>query len=297
MQALWAQRGLFDIGSLRNLQEVSVMPTYLERYLSGEYITVWDELHNLGDLDRGSALYQDVWAVAQETMRRVRYNIELLIPRLIESGYTFGYEWAAGTGFPSYSLPVYTSPTEGTLETIAAIEQKAGVLPLSLRAFYEIVGSVNFVGNVPDAWLQWQSIPNELDALYVYPASNALEDLIPWQERYGDMTDEEWDLPDSEEEDICDSWAYAALPYDCWLVPVAPDEWHKYNISGCGEYEIAIPNAMADARLLTESHHSSFVQYLRRCFQWAGFPKLERVFCDVEHITGLSILLSDLLPI
>jgi hypothetical protein len=282
----------------RNAGEVSVMPTFLERYLSGECITVWDELYRFGHLDPDSDLFQDAWAVSQETMRRVRHNIEILIPRLIEAGYTFGYEWAVGSGFPSAPpLPVFSPPSQDTPTTIVAIEQQAGTLPLSLRAFYEIVGSVNFIGNAPNAWPQWQSLPDGLDALFVYPVADALQGLTSWQEEFEGMTEEDWDLPESEEEDICDTRAYAALPHDCWFVAIAPDEWHKYNISGCGAYEIAIPNAAADARLLTESHHVSFVSYLRHCFQWAGFPKLERVSNNPARITGLSFLLRDLLPI
>src|SRR6266849_6050327 len=66
---------------------------YLERYLAGEYELVWDELVALGAEVREEPLYSDALAVARETMRRVRKNLEMLIPRLVTIGYQFGYGW------------------------------------------------------------------------------------------------------------------------------------------------------------------------------------------------------------
>ncbi len=80
-------------------------------------------------------------------------------------------------------------------------------------------------------------------------------------------------------------------------MPIAPDECQKYDSSGCGAYEIAIPNATADARLLAERHRTTFVNYLGNCLRWAGFPKLEQLAGDPAAIAGLSALTSGLLPI
>jgi hypothetical protein len=113
---------------------------YLERYLAGEYEQVWDELVALGASVREEPLYGDALAVAHETMRRVRFNIEALVPRLEALGYEFGYRWAAGSGFPSGApLAVFTSPAPDVAESIAALERRSGILPLSLRTFYEVV--------------------------------------------------------------------------------------------------------------------------------------------------------------
>ncbi|MGH2505462.1 MAG: hypothetical protein ACRDID_23370, partial [Ktedonobacterales bacterium] len=170
-------------------------------------------------------------------------------------------------------------------------------LPLSLRAFYEIVGGVNFVGEPPAAWSAWCTAPEDLDALFVYPAEIALEDATPWQDVYGEVTDEEWNLPGTDESDVCDSRAYFALPRDCWLVAIAPDEWHKYDYSGCGGYEIALPNSSADVRLLTERHRTTFVNYLRISLRWAGFPKLETAPSSAAAAAVISELTRDFLPI
>ncbi len=66
--------------------------SYLERYTNGEYEQVWDELFHLGMGIRHEDFYPDALAVARETMRRVRQNIELLINRLVQIGFIFGYD-------------------------------------------------------------------------------------------------------------------------------------------------------------------------------------------------------------
>jgi hypothetical protein len=273
------------------------MTNFLERYVHGEYAQVWEEMQALGEAVRQAPFYADAHAVAHETMRRVRHNIETLIPRLEAAGYQFGYEWAQGQQFPSGPPdPVFSPPPPNLAHLLAELEAQVGVLPLSLRAFYEVVGSVNFVGEPPPAWLRWRVVSDGLDALYVYPLAGTLEDVSSWEDQYGEMTEEEWSLPATEEDDPCDARSYAALPHDCWLVPIAPDEWFKYNISGCGAYEIATPNPAVDARLLTERHRTTFVNYLRICLRWAGFPALELVAQTRSEVADMATLTRDLLP-
>src|SRR5580658_5074695 len=65
------------------------MPTYIDRYLAGERVAVWNELIALGEAVRRKPVQADANAVAEETMRRARQNIEVLIPRLSGVGYRF----------------------------------------------------------------------------------------------------------------------------------------------------------------------------------------------------------------
>ncbi|HTS27749.1 MAG TPA: hypothetical protein VMH81_17865 [Bryobacteraceae bacterium] len=65
------------------------MPTYIDRYLAGERIEVWNELVALGEAVRRKPVQADAIAVAKETMRRARHNIEALITRLSSMGYRF----------------------------------------------------------------------------------------------------------------------------------------------------------------------------------------------------------------
>jgi hypothetical protein len=52
----------------------------------------------------------------------------------------------------------------------------------------------------------------------------------------------------------------------------APDVYHKVNVSGGTPYAIILPNAGADALIEIYGKQSYFVDYLRECFKWGGFP-------------------------
>ncbi|HEV8191173.1 MAG TPA: hypothetical protein VGP82_06775 [Ktedonobacterales bacterium] len=63
--------------------------------MAGEHEQVWAELLALAAQVRAEAVYADALGVARETIRRARYTIETLIPRLEAIGYRFGYDWLA----------------------------------------------------------------------------------------------------------------------------------------------------------------------------------------------------------
>lgn len=247
--------------------------SYQERYLHGEHEQVWAELLALGEQVRDDPFAGDARAVAYETMRRVRYNLDLLIPRLRARGYTFGYGWAIARGaltvagaaeYERDEPPL--SPPEGDLSAvIAEIERRAGILPLSLRAFYEVVGGCNFVGAHP----LWES--ERLDPLEVLSAHAVLR-LDQWNHWSDDRRDD----------GTCE-------------LPIAPDEYFKYLYGGGGPYAISLTGMVADAPLIHEWHHTTFVNYLRICFRWGGFPGWERQAARPEHV--LADLRQDLLPL
>ncbi|GHO49163.1 hypothetical protein [Ktedonospora formicarum] len=197
--------------------------TYLERYLNGEYEQVWDELLQMGADVRHESMYTDALAVARETMQRVRRNIEMLIERLPQRGYLFGYDFrlqpVEGKAFfdnqqkylemlawvrtqPPVFLSAnyideayeqeeknvfsmvpelrYSIDTPEEIEDwkrslpdgwawpirmstyVDEIERTIGPVPLSVRAWYEIVGAVNFFGYHP----QWEEM--------LYPSDSPL---------------------------------------------------------------------------------------------------------------------------
>src|SRR3954447_3367427 len=111
--------------------------SFLERYQSGDYEQVWAELTALGSSLRDDPLHSDALAVAHETMRRVRRNIEKLIPPLRQLGYKFGYAWA--TRFSPAEIlemeqdaPVFAAPSPDIANEILELERRAGTLPVSL---------------------------------------------------------------------------------------------------------------------------------------------------------------------
>ncbi len=65
------------------------METFLKRYTAGEYVEVWQDLVGLAARVRETEFESDAKAVAAETMRRVRRNIETLIECLSAMNYRF----------------------------------------------------------------------------------------------------------------------------------------------------------------------------------------------------------------
>lgn len=270
------------------------MSSLLELYCAGNEIRVWAELVAMGVEVREEAFYSDASAVARETMRRARYNIELLIDRLRSLGYQFGYSWWDAEYL--YMLeadpppPVFAYPRPGVQRQLAEMETRIGLLPLSLHAWYEQIGAVNFVGMYPvqnptdpdgfTSYVQFvrsggrskgrqftkEPCAHDLDPLFVHSLERTL------QRPKRPLT--------------------TASTYEFEL---APDEWLKYGVSGGGPYVIKVPNPAADAIVDFEWHETTFVNYLRTCFRWGGFPGLECKSMLPEK--ELAYLTQDLLPI
>jgi hypothetical protein len=162
---------------------------------------------------------------------------------------------ALGYQFRSPS-EVFPGPEPGTEEAIGRIEREAGKLPLALKTFWRLVGSVDFTAPYITSWpveYPWPGCDYP-DPLVVYPPSAAVA---------------EWDafLGDREERMRCD------LPY---VVPIAPDDAHKDNVSGGMWYNVTVPAIADDPPLNDEWHQATFVSYLELAVRWGGFPGLER---------------------
>ena len=145
------------------------------------------------------------------------------------------------------------------------MERRVGPLPLTLCAWYEIVGSVDFTGSHPD----WPDgfRRGYADPLVVFPGIDALEyDEESWyRERYEFV--------------------------------IAPDEYHKENVSGGSPYSIPLPDPSGDGLLIHERHKTTFVDYLRTCFRWGSFPGWDQLATADRPQALLDRLTHDLLPI
>jgi hypothetical protein len=83
-------------------------------------------------------VYSDALAVAFETMQRARHNADLIYERLQKVGYKFtSPKW------------VRVPPTKNARAEVDEFEREIGPIPLSLRAWYEVVGLVDFAGSHP----------------------------------------------------------------------------------------------------------------------------------------------------
>jgi hypothetical protein len=286
------------------------MPTFLERYLGGDHAAVWDELVGLGEAVRQQPVRADAVAVAAETMRRVRHNLEILLPRLAGMGYRFAtpalereldrinktladpklspfvrvrlerlvregkrpasvlnpetnraaqYELAAKRErktaleaelsrmptLPPLENPVVFCPPEETTETyLESMEKVAkGPAPLSLRAWYEEVGSVSMMGSHDVLNPDGIAIA---DPLVVRPLGYLSKSLMV-NKRNGGIG-----------------------------LEISPGDLRKAEVGRDVPYIITIPNGCADVELQNEWHQTTFVNYPRIAFRWAGFPGWER---------------------
>lgn len=267
---------------------------YLDRYLAGEYKPVWDELIALGPSVRQEPYAESARLVAEETMRRVAANVRTVVESLASIGYRFKTQgmWlddfaertegilelaeSLGQGEtkmhrslkesvarrkrqrqPSdYQVRAHVPPGPQTAEHLRQLEESAGPVPLSLRAFYEIVGSVDLIGDHP-AIVPPDSRGYFLpDPLVVFPLDAVLRESI--------------DFPNGR-------------------IAIAPDAYHKADFSGGAPYEMALPDARADGELLNEPHHLFFVDYLRLAFRHGGFPGYE----GIDRVRGVIDVLAE----
>jgi hypothetical protein len=230
---------------------------YLKRYLNGDHEQVWNDLLSLGFAVRHPPYFDQAQAVALETMRRVRRNCERIVNQLQAAGYLFGVYPDGSRGYISDGPLIL--PSRQSQADITTLENQVGPIPLSLLAFWRVVGAVDLVGMHP-AW------PSLLDPLVVYPPEAALVDLEEWQ-------------------DDGSSEAFEGS--------LAPDSMHKDNISGGEPYSVQLPDSCADFLLRYERHELYFVAYLRLAIlQWGGLPGLEQQRPPFPFLTNLLIKLE-----
>ena len=206
-----------------------------ERYRAGACAEVWAALTALGPSVRGGNAAVHAEAVATDTMSRARTNVETLVERLRVAGYEFERPEQA-----------HVPPTPALLEEIRALEARVGPLPLSLRSFYEVVGTVDFRQSSTQL-VQWhlpeRSSASELELLGEYNPL-VVEPLDPSEAQPG--------------------WFY-----------FAPDEYHKGNYSGGENYHVALPDPGADFPIQglygVDETGETFVSYLRETFAGGGF--------------------------
>ena len=225
--------------------------TFLERYKNGEYIQVWQEMYDLGDIGINHPQYDDVVAVVIETMRRVRHNVEILHQRLKTMNYRFVE--------PSRA---YSPPSNNIDEQVERLDKIIGGIPLALKYCYTIVGEVDFRGSHPklanyhyDGNLTHFK-PHDNNDNFPYYADplmfDGIESSIEWAE---------------DTKEIVTNGELFETPN--WLC--LPDWYHKAGVSG-GTYDFTLPSRRVDTKLKNEPHDTTLVDYLRIAFKWGGFP-------------------------
>jgi hypothetical protein len=228
------------------------------------------------------------------------------------------------TAQPPRTYHAYMPPEPDIEQQIQAFELEIGKLPLSIRAWCEVVGSVDFLGDYPGlaSYTRKTSLGGDVRGMIqqmmlnnpqAIPTDDVDEDTFneyldsikspfPLKDM-GRLMREEMqaakDTPPSQEPaEIW--WTTDPLAFDFRLdvdeaqeeieaqqeyedeemelatgtfgLIVAPDIHHKANFSG-STYDVILPDARADT--LVYGTDMYFVAYLRKSFEWAGFPGLE----------------------
>jgi hypothetical protein len=246
-----------------------VTGNWLARYRAGEHGQVWDELARLGDAVREPEVLDEIQLVCDEMARRARLNVELIVDRLAGAGYRFH----ANNDEQTPRTP-HIPPTAIAADHAAWLQERFGPIPLTLLSWMRIVGDVWLVGTHPD-WPQSASA----DPLVIqvegshYPGGSIRAHVeSSWQMWRG-----------------CSAADPGTGPFQ---LDVAPDQYHKDNVSGGGAYGIVVPDAHADAVFVAQTT-MPFVQYLNWVFLHGGFP--EPTGPDAARIT--AALAQDLLPL
>ncbi len=225
---------------------------FYERYVNGETRSVYDEIQKLGQEAFSSQNLSEIERVLEETFRRTASNLQIIHGELQRIGYQLK------TDYDPLSKPLPNA--DELLRNLDKAVKPFGFVPLSLKKFYQIVGACDF---------GWDYEVNE-DYLWELadPVQvSSLDDLVSF------VTDEDW--AEEIEDYINEDWG---PPY----LELAADYFHKENTSGGPPYSLEITKQPSiDGLFLNEKHNTTFVDYLRICFENCGFSNIAKT--DVEN--------------
>jgi hypothetical protein len=223
-----------------------------DRYKNGFHQEVYDELLAMQEQIHDPFVYEEALEVMRAIMKRVRYNIELLIPRLRDLGYQFGKGFFEDVSPEEKArvekdAPIFKEADPKAPEKVLLLEQLTGTLPFSLKCWYVEVGCVNLIGLFPSSNDRTFNIDDGciLDPLFIYSLDMALT-MVNYHTSAG-----VWQRDPT--------------------LSLSPDNYFKYGISGAGAYAIRLPCRAFDAPFLLERHNTTLVNYLRICFRWVVF--------------------------
>ncbi|MGG5817753.1 hypothetical protein [Falsiroseomonas sp. HW251] len=279
------------------------------RYEAGEHEAVWAEMVACGPRIREAPFAAPAEAVARETMRRVRRNIEILLPRLAAAGYVFGLPdaprgelrmmmggqvmglgdmlSAAGQMDPS-RLPKELQGAFGRL--LGSLGQMAGATPKAKARPADPLKDAD-VFSPPDrgaarilAKFARRGLPLPLSLRFWIEEVGRVDltgrhpVLAPPAREGGPLPDPLSIIPDSD--DIADQLEGRDRedepePLILCYSPAdksAPDVQQTEWEDGMA---MPIPNAGADAPLVGGAEHPGLVPYLRRALRQGGFPGWE----------------------
>lgn len=198
---------------------------------------MWDEIVAAGPaLREDGTRWDDAVAVAGVLVGRIRRNAETIRDHLAGQGYEF-----------QAPEPV-RAPAPGLAAELDLVEVEIGAFPMVLRVFLEEVGTIDLNGTHP-RWTFDYSDPFCVE----YPTNSTIPEHRAWRES-------DW---------------FAKMGLDGFPIALAPDYFHKADVSGGPPYGIELPDTSLDPLWLNDDLHAgkSFVGYARSALlAWAGFP-------------------------
>jgi hypothetical protein len=223
--------------------------TFYDRYINGETETVYTDIDKLGQDAFLPDNFADIEKVLTVTFERVAYNLEIIYQELLKINYQFKTEFKF-----NFEKPLI-KPLNNTDKLLTKLDKSLnafGFVPLSLKIFYKVVGACNFAWNYE---INEDFIWNCSDPIQI----TSLDDLV------SEVTDKDYllDLKDYFEED-----GFVSLE-------LSADYLHKDNISGGQAYSLKLTEKPSiDGQLLYEEHDTTFINYLRICFDSCGFSRI-----------------------
>ncbi|WP_109438672.1 hypothetical protein [Aquimarina sp. AU119] len=231
-----------------------------ERYLNGETKAVYDDIYKLGSNAFDDSHIKEIEKVMKETFERVLFNLNIIYKELIEIGYLFKTDFEFNFEKPLH-LPLEN--TEWLIKELEFAVKDFGFVPISLKYFYQIVGGVNFIWDFEtnDKFIWEMADPIQI---------SSLDSLVE------EVTSEYW------KEDI---QRYADDDeFGCAFLNLSADNLHKDNVSGGQPYAIEITRKPTiDAKFMNEPNETSFINYLRICFDNCGFPGITRMDTNNDY--------------
>jgi hypothetical protein len=253
----------------------------LDRYMHGEHEAVWNDLIRLGPAARQKPYIDPAEAVCREMVRRSRLNLISLIGRLYELEFEF---WSLKppkliritqeeAREPWKQPAVWELPNRDAAAKLARLEKEGIVIPLAARIWAEEIGQVSFIGSHPRLCPFYTGSPPDKP---VYADPLMVSPILPLLSRSRD------ELEGNTEPVL--------ISYDDVLkAEIAMDPGSD------NEYSIEYPNAVADAKMDGLWYDATFVGYLRKNFEWGGFPGWARYSERPEK--ELTFLCEGLIPI
>ena len=248
--------------------------TLYDRYIKGQTEEVYQDIAALKQTAFLPGNIREIEKVLTETFHRVAYNLDIIYSELQNINYLFKTEFEYNFQRPLHK-PL--SDTESLLTVLDKAVESYGFVPLSLKFFYRIVGGVNFGWDYETSKdFMWRMA----DPIQVA----SLDDLV------NEVTDDDWkeNMEDYFSDDK-DGTVFLEL---------AADDLHKDNVSGGPPYSLDITKSPSiDSKFRNEPNETTFINYLRICFKYCGFPGLARPDTKNDYQTFFDKVKPHLKPI